>query len=96
MSAAKRAYELWSEAESSFWRGPVKETGGLMIGPSDSKTVAGALRSAQECNLDIKCSFDEMRKRYPQFILKEDEIALFEESWFCSAGEKLYSSQSAG
>ena len=23
------------------------ETGGLMIGPSDSKTVAGALRSAQ-------------------------------------------------
>ena len=24
-------------------------------------------------------SFDEMRKRHPQFILKEDEIALFEE-----------------
>ena len=24
-------------------------------------------------------SFDEMRERYPQFILKEDEIALFEE-----------------
>ena len=51
-----------------------------MIGPSDSKTVAGALRSAQEWNLGHQMlSFDEMRQRYPQFILKEDEIALLEE-----------------
>ena len=53
-----------------------------MIGPSDSKTVAGAHRSAQGESWTSNASFDEMRKRYPQFILKEDEIALFEEAGF--------------
>src|SRR6056300_328808 len=39
----KRAYELWSEAEIASGEDLFTETGGLMIGPSDSKTVAGAL-----------------------------------------------------
>jgi sarcosine oxidase len=76
----KRAYELWSEAEIASGEDLFTETGGLMIGPSDSKTVAGALRSALEWNLGHQMlSYQDMRERYPQFILKEDEIALFEE-----------------
>ncbi|MAA69588.1 MAG: N-methyl-L-tryptophan oxidase [Deltaproteobacteria bacterium] len=76
----KRAYELWNEAEIASGEDLFTETGGLMIGPNDSKTVAGALRSAQEWDLGHQMlSYEDMRERFPQFILKEDEIALFEE-----------------
>jgi sarcosine oxidase len=76
----KRAYELWSEAQYASGEDLFFETGGVMIGPSDSKTVAGALRSAQEWDLGHQMlSYQDMRERFPQFLLKENEVALFEE-----------------
>jgi sarcosine oxidase len=46
-----RAEELWAEVEARSGRTVVRYTGGLMIGRSDSKTVAGSLASAQQWGL---------------------------------------------
>ena len=41
-----RAYELWRELKVATGEDLLTETGGLMIGPEGSRTVAGSLLSA--------------------------------------------------
>lgn len=75
----QRSFELWREAEELSGKSLLTETGGLMIGPPDSQTVAGALRSAREWDLEHELwSASELKQHYPQFQLEEDEVGFFE------------------
>ena len=46
-----RAYELWRELEAATGQELLTETGGLMIGPEKSRTVAGSRLSAETWDL---------------------------------------------
>lgn len=74
-----RAYELWRQIEQETGRDLLTVTGGLMMGPSDSRVVAGALRSAQEWNLPHELlDAAAIRRRFPAFHPGPDVIALYE------------------
>lgn len=75
----KRAYELWAELEGRSGRRLVQLPGGLMMGPRDSAVVAGSLRSAREHGLPHEMlDAEALRRRYPQFRVSDDTLALFE------------------
>jgi len=74
-----RAYEGWRELEAAAGERLLFQTGVLMIGPPESEILTGARRTAQRCGLSIEeLSFDDARRRYPAFALREGEVALFE------------------
>jgi sarcosine oxidase len=75
-----RAAELWQEVESRSGSTVVHYTGGLMIGRSDSRTVAGSLASARQWGLahDL-LDADQLRARSPTLAPADDEIALYED-----------------
>ena len=53
----------------------LKITGGIAIGPANGTLVAGCLRSATTHGLRHELlGRDEMRRRFPQFALAEDEV----------------------
>lgn len=75
-----RAYELYDELERATGRDIVTLCGGVMIGPPDSRTVSGSLRSAQEWELPHEMlDAREIRRRFPTLAPKDDEVALYEE-----------------
>ncbi|HEX3749657.1 MAG TPA: N-methyl-L-tryptophan oxidase [Streptosporangiaceae bacterium] len=74
-----RAAELWPQIEADSGRTIVLRTGGLMVGPPDSRTVAGSVRSAQEWNLPHEVlDAAEIRRRFPTMTPEPGEIALYE------------------
>jgi sarcosine oxidase len=76
-----RAYDLWKELEQASGRKLLHRTGGIMLGPPDSETVRGSLRSAQEHNLPHQLlQADDIRRRFPQFAIGDDVLALYEET----------------
>lgn len=75
-----RAYDLWRELERASGRELLRLTGGLMIGPAGSRTVEGARRSAEVYGIPYRLlDATEVRRRFPQFAVRDDEIALYEE-----------------
>lgn len=75
----QRAYALWRELEARTGRALLRETGGLMIGPRERDVVAGARQSAEACGLPYELlSPDDVRRRFPAFALRDDEVALFD------------------
>ena len=70
----QRAYELWEGL------GPVLNlSGGLMIGPEDGMLVTGTLRSAREHSLAYEIlSAADIKKRYPDFEVRSDLIAVLD------------------
>jgi sarcosine oxidase len=75
-----RAYELWRQLERETDEDLMTLTGGLMIGPPESRTFTGSKATADEYGLPYEV-FDagELKRRYPMFEPTEGTIALFEE-----------------
>jgi sarcosine oxidase len=74
-----RAYERWRELEAAAGVSLLTETGGLMIGPPTSRTVAGSVASARQWELDHELlSADEVARRWPTFMPARDDVALYE------------------
>ena len=63
---ARRARDLWRELETSSGQALFHETGGLMIGPPDSRIIAGTLRAADAHDLPVeRLDTDEIARRFP-------------------------------
>jgi sarcosine oxidase len=75
-----RAYELWERLERETGEDLMTLTGGLMIGPPESRTFTGSKATADEYGLPYEV-FDaaELKRRYPMFEPTGGTIALFEE-----------------
>jgi sarcosine oxidase len=74
-----RAYELWERLQADTRSDLLHLTGGLMIGPPQSDVVSGSVRSAQEYALEHEIlDAAQVRRRFSQFVLSPDEIALYE------------------
>lgn len=74
-----RAYELWRELEQVTGRQLLLLPGGLMMGAPGSEVVAGSLRSARQHGLPHdELDAREIRRRFPQFQITDDTVALFE------------------
>lgn len=75
------AFGLWRRLEQETGARLLTMTGGLMIGRPDSGLVQGVLRSAREHGLAHEVlDARAVRRRYPQFRLDDDEMAVFEEA----------------
>jgi sarcosine oxidase len=75
----RRAYELWDELEAQSGQKLLHRTGGLYMGPRDGEIVGGSLRSAREHGLPHELlEPDELRRRFSQFQLPDDWVALHE------------------
>jgi sarcosine oxidase len=75
----RRAYALWQELERDSGQKILHVTGGLMIGPPDSETVRGSLRSAQEHDLPHELlNAAAIRQRFPPFAVDDNMVALYE------------------
>jgi len=75
----QRAYELWSELEAASGRRLFRQTGGLMVGPSDGMLVAGARDSAVRHSLAYEeLSAEEMMNRFPVLNAEDGMVALLE------------------
>jgi sarcosine oxidase len=74
-----RAYELWERLERETGDDLMTLTGGLMIGPPDSRTFTGSIATADEYGLPYEV-YDaaELKHRYPVFEPTENTVALFE------------------
>jgi sarcosine oxidase len=75
-----RAYELWDEIKRESGEEIMTVTGGLMMGPPDSLTVSGSIKSSKQWNLayDVLDATD-IRRRFPVFNPSPNTIALYEE-----------------
>ena len=74
-----RAYELWEEVAGRSDDALLHTTGGLMIGTEDSDAVRGSVASAQQYDLPHELlSADEVGRRFPEFRLPADHVALHE------------------
>jgi sarcosine oxidase len=75
----QRAYQLWNDLERASGRRLYLQTGGVLIGPSDSALVTGAKRSAAQHNLAHEVlSADELRRRFAVFAPTKDMVAVWE------------------
>jgi sarcosine oxidase len=75
-----RAYELWYQLEAESNEDLLNITGGVAIGPLQGGLITGCLKSAERYGLEHDL-FDanEMKRRFPQFALAEDEVAFYEQ-----------------
>jgi sarcosine oxidase len=74
-----RAYELWERLARDSGRDVITLTGGLMIGPPESHTVAGSRRSAEQWGLPHEMlDAAELRRRYPTLTPAAADVALYE------------------
>lgn len=74
------AYELWDRLQAESHADLLRITGGLAIGSRNGRLVAGCLKSATQYGLKHQLlGAEEMRKRFPQFSLADDDVAFYEE-----------------
>lgn len=75
----KEAYRLWRELQSGTALPVFRQTGGLYIGSAKSPFVAGSLESARLHGLEHEL-LDRAGAmlRFPQFVIREHEVAFFE------------------
>lgn len=74
-----RTYELWDELAAKSGTELFTRCGALMIGRPESDVVVGTLASAQRWSLPHELlGSDQLRERFPQFSLPEDQVAVFE------------------
>jgi sarcosine oxidase len=74
-----RSYELYDQLEHDTGRRIATLCGGLMLGPPDSRTVSGSVRSARQWDLPHELlDAAEIRRRFPTLTPRDDEVALYE------------------
>src|SRR5215831_7707847 len=75
-----RAYELWERLQlDTGGKLLLHITGGLSIGLPNSRILTGSINSARKYGLEHEIlDANEMRRRFPQFILGHEEFALYE------------------
>ena len=75
----RRTYELWQHLQAEADTTLLHITGGLYLGPSESKLIGGAKTSCQQHKLPYELlSHDETQERFPQFLLPTGFRALYE------------------
>ncbi|MDA0566258.1 N-methyl-L-tryptophan oxidase [Streptomonospora sp. S1-112] len=75
-----RSYELWEALERDSGADLMTLTGALMLGRPDSRTVAGSRESARRWGLPHEILEPaDIRRRFPTFAPRADEVALYEE-----------------
>ncbi|GAA0897460.1 N-methyl-L-tryptophan oxidase [Virgisporangium ochraceum] len=76
-----RAHELWDTLARDSGRDVITLTGGIMIGPPASTTVAGSRRIAEQWDLRLDVLGDaDIRRRFPTLTPGPDDIALYEDN----------------
>jgi sarcosine oxidase len=74
-----RAYDLWHQIERETDEEILTVTGGLMMGPAESRTVSGSLASAEQWGLAFEMmDASEISKRWPTFTPGSNVVALYE------------------
>jgi sarcosine oxidase len=75
----QRAYVLWDELEAQITQKILYRVGGLYMGPPAGTLVKGAALSVAAHGLaHEKLSVDELRKRWPQFVVPREWGAIYE------------------
>jgi len=75
----QRAYHLWHQLEHQAGVTLLHTTGGLMLGRPGSSIVEGALLSATQHQLPHQLlNANEIRRRFPAFQPRPDDIAVYE------------------
>ncbi|KAA6461304.1 N-methyl-L-tryptophan oxidase [Acidobacteria bacterium AB60] len=75
----QRAYQLWKDLEAESGQSLMTLTGGLAIGPASGSLITGCLTSARLHHLAHELlDRAEVSRRYPQFVLNSDEVAVYE------------------
>ena len=75
----QRSYELWEELEQLSGRRLVTNTGGLYIGSPEEHYIKGSIETARAYGIEHEVlSSDELRRRYPQIMVKDEQIAYSE------------------
>ena len=77
----ERAYTLWDELSEKSGRSDLFErTGLLQIGPRNGVVIPGVLESAARHGLSLETlTEDEVKKRFPQYLVPEECAAVFEQ-----------------
>lgn len=76
----QQAYRLWAELEDRAGTHLLTLTGGLLIGPADSATITGGLRSAQRWGLPHEMlDAATIRSRHPTFTPGDELVGLYEQ-----------------
>jgi len=74
-----RAYELWAELEALSGRRLLHRVGGVFVGPRNKTLVGGAMAAARLHHLPHELlTADELRRRWPQFVVPDEWHAFFE------------------
>ncbi len=74
-----RAHDLWRKLERDSGMPLLHTTGALMIGPPNGQLVPRSAESARQFNLPHELlSSADLRRRWPQFHVPDDTIALLE------------------
>ncbi|ELS51799.1 N-methyl-L-tryptophan oxidase [Streptomyces viridochromogenes] len=74
-----RAYELYDDLERATGRDIATLCGGVMVGRPDTPAVSGSLRAARQWDLPHEVlDAQEIRRRFPTFAPKDDEVAFYE------------------
>ncbi|HWA17030.1 MAG TPA: N-methyl-L-tryptophan oxidase [Gemmatimonadales bacterium] len=77
----RRAWDLWRQLEKESSRPLLRQTGALMLGPGDGDLIAGARQSAILHALPHEIlTTSAIRKRFPQFTVRDGTVGLFEEN----------------
>jgi sarcosine oxidase len=75
----RRSYELWHELEQVSGQKLLHITGGVYMGPPDGEVVPGSLQSARQHGLAHEpLDRAAVAKRFPQFTIPDDWVALYE------------------
>jgi monomeric sarcosine oxidase len=73
------SYRLWRELEERVDRQLFRQVGLIQVGPADGQVVPGALRSANEHNLNVEqLTAQEIERRWPRLRAPRDTIGAFE------------------
>jgi sarcosine oxidase len=75
----RESWRLWKELEGVTGEHLVQRTGGLMLGPQESDTVAGAIASAEQHGLDYQVlDAAAVRARFPQHRVDSGTVGCYE------------------
>jgi sarcosine oxidase len=76
---ARKSLELWTELTQRTGEAYVRQTGSLNVGTPDSQPVAGARKAAAGAGAQTTdLSHDELARRFPQYNLSADDVAVWD------------------